>query len=172
MFLIPTLLSNEKEILPFLPFFVVTIITPLAPLFPYMASDAASLRTLILSISAVLILFILFVKTPSTTYKGSRPASTVPNPLIITCEAVPGASDAIICTPAAFPCNAWVALIIGSIVKSSPSTELTELVNISFFWLPYPITTTSSNVLTSSSKVIFPKLFNDDNTNSWFLNPT
>ena len=46
MFLIPTLLSNEKEILPFLPFFVVTIITPFAPLFPYMASDALNRLTI------------------------------------------------------------------------------------------------------------------------------
>ena len=42
----------------------------------------------------------------------------VPRPLIITWEPTPGASEAIIWTPAALPCKACVALIIGSIDKS------------------------------------------------------
>ena len=54
-------------------------------------------------------------------------------------------------TPAALPCSACWKLADCTSFKLSPLMETTEPVTDSFLWVPYPITTTSSNCWVSSA---------------------
>lgn len=88
---------------------------------------------------------------PSMTYKGSDvPKLPRPRKLILGLE--PGREMTV--TPGTVPCTADNTLLCTRSLISSVLTEATEPVRFTFFCVPYPTTTTSSNTSVSSFNVI------------------
>ncbi len=135
----------EKSIFAFWffePCFVVTSITPLPPDEPYIACDEASFSTSICSMSFWLIEPIS-PGIPSIIYIGpGTPLHSsffviVLIPLTRTVMPAPGIPELlIICTPAALPCKACNAPVLGVFTSSSLDTEAIAPVRSLFFCTP------------------------------------
>ena len=137
-------LAFTSENSSFAPFFVVIITTPLAPLLPYKALASVPFRVDISSISSVFKLETSPLKiTPSITYRGVLDAFMFPMPRILTKAVCPGLPFAdTTWSPEASPSS------ISSISAAGAAIFfLTAPVYSIFLSLAYPLTTTSSKVL-------------------------
>src|SRR5690606_8682107 len=102
---------------------------------------------------------VLFMGTPSTTNKGELPLRTDPGPLIVMCIAASGAPlEEVTMTPDILPYNNCSGELATPWLKSSLGIDAMAPVTSSFFLVPYPMTSTSSNWVASSSIIMLSAL--------------
>ena len=75
-------------------------------------------------------------------------------------DEAPGAPEAFtICTPEALPCRAWATSVAVRFSRSDSFTDAIAPVTSLFRWTPYPMTTVSSSISVSSSRVMLKTLW-------------
>ena len=145
----------ETCVRPSLACFVVIKITPFAPRDPYIAVEEASFSTSILSILLGSISRSEPYGTPSTNIKGAFDAFKDRFPRMVNEGLAPACPLlTVISIPAIFPCKLSRAFVVGIAVTSSDFILVTDPVKSRFLTLPYPTTTNSFNVLSSSDRLI------------------
>src|SRR5687768_15693314 len=91
---------------------------------------------------------------PSITIKGSL-LHRVPTPRIrLVCLAPGSPLVVVICTPEKLPCKAWSGLAIGALLISFALTEEIAPVRSFCSCSPYPMTTTSSDVIKLQNQAV------------------
>ena len=154
--LIPSLTEAFTVIFSTLPAFVVTTMTPFAPCEPKMAVDAASFSTVSVSMSEG------FSTpgssptiTPSITHRGEVLPLNVARPRICTAPFEPGwLEPGATYTPEILPFSMFSTLGVVMSASFSCFSVAIAPVRLSFFWTPYPTTTTSSSSCELSSSLM------------------
>ena len=135
------------------------MMTPAAALEPYIAAEEAPFKMSILWISSgfnSLMSKSLVIGTLSTTIRGEVAPLKEGTPRISNRAGLPGApSPAKMLRPGICPCIMWATLVAVDSSIMRESKLATEPVRSFFVVVPYPITTTSSTSLTSSSSTTF-----------------
>ena len=111
-----------------------------------------------LAISCGLSKEISLVSTPSTNIRAEPPFNDVVPRTLICAVALGLPPSNVIFKLGIAPCNPWVTLAIGRSSNTSPSAIVTAPVKFTFFWVPYPTTTTSSSTSESSFKTILKEV--------------
>ncbi|MNI39268.1 hypothetical protein D3C73_934470 [compost metagenome] len=107
--------------------------------------------------------------TPSTTYKGLLLVLIELNPLILMLVCPPGRPELVFtCTPEIRPANAWFNDDAGRSCSSVAFTTPTDPVKSVFLTVPYPITTTSSSLLSAAAPSLMVMLLSAPTVTSLF----
>src|SRR5688500_7271317 len=133
-------------------------ITPLAACAPYMAAEA-SFNMEIFSMVLGSILSKERPGTPSTTTSGLLLPKVFTPLILIIDPSNPGSLLGVTVTrPGRRPPKLLLTFVTGDFIKSDPFTAETDPVQVAFFAVPYPTTTTSSKFCTASGCSVIVKL--------------